>query len=383
MSPLVASFIVLSQSSGPVAWVIAPHVADMQAKAMSSVWRTGFADATVKAASDDSAVETYDANGRQETFIRGDAKSRYMSHPSSVQAARLAPNADVNFVVSAQQVLAALGVQSSQSWMRVIQRLGVDKVQDLVGGVTLAAPDRVLIDGLAGLPVPRSGFVEALGPPVDAVIPANVPTDVMNVGCVSVRPSAVFAQAVMGLAVGAPMEQTLFLTHLRGLESQLGKRFADDALGSAPRVWTVYRRGAEVVGILEVADTALVKRFLASYAEALTALLPGTRVDPSSIAGHDAITITLPSRASFAIAYDKSAVIVGTTSQALKTHFAGKLRSSKSAKSGGAAIAFGTGEDVTQQIVPDAYSSHHDTAVWSIALTDAGFRLTGDVHAKK
>jgi hypothetical protein len=179
-----------------------------------------------------------------------------------------------------------------------------------------------------------------------------------------------FSQANLAFAAASPMDQALFFTHLKGLEAQLGKRFADDALGSTPRIWSFFERGHEGAAVLEVADVTLVKAFLDRYADALGALVPGTAVARSKIGKRDVITASLPSKESIAFAFDTNALVVAPSNKALQTHFASKARG-KAITVGATAIAWGNAVD------------GKGNASFLVTLADEGFKLTGDAKVKR
>ncbi len=277
----------------------------------------------------------------------------------------LAPQADLFFGADLQQLASKyMPANGRFDVPRAMQRLGLDRLGLAVGGARLAGKDGLRVDGLVAYPPPRSGFVEALGPAMPAVIPASAPSS-EGLIMASVRPSAVFNQANLAFAAASPVDQALFLTHLRGLESQLGKRFADDALGAGPRTWALYGRDAGDAAVLEVADVNLVKQFLERYAEALAALVPGSAVARSKIGKRDVITATLPSKETIAIAFDSKALVVAPSSKALQAHFAAKQRG-KATTLDGNAIAWGKAID------------GKSNATFAVTLVNDGFKLAAD-----
>ncbi len=282
----------------------------------------------------------------------------------------VAREADLFFGADTQQIAAAhLPSGGRFDTVRAMQRLGLDKLGPALGGAKLVGKDGLHIDGLVSYPPPRSGFVEALGPAAAAVIPASAPAS-DGLLMASVRPSAVFNQANLAFAAASPVDQALFVTHLKGLESQLGKRFADDALGSTPRVWSFYERGREGAAVLEVADVGLVRAFLDRYVDALGALVPGSTVSRSKVGKRDVITATLPSKESIALAFDTNAIVVAPSSKALQAHFASKARG-KVTNAGGNAIAWGAAVD------------GKGGASFVVRLENDGFKLVGDAKVKR
>lgn len=277
----------------------------------------------------------------------------------------LASQADLFFGADVQQ-FASKHMPSNDRFdiPRAMQRLGLDRLGTAVGGARLVGKDSLHLDGLVAYPPPRSGFIEALGAAMPAVIPASAPSS-DGVIMVSVRPSAVFNQANLAFAAASPMDQTLFITHLRGLESQLGKRFADDALGAGPRTWAFYERGSEGAAVLEVADVSLAKQFIDRYAEAAAALMPGTTVVRSKIGKRDVITATLPSKESIAFAFDTNALVVAPSTKALQAHFGAKQRG-KATTLDGSAIAWGKAVD------------GRGNGTFTVTLTNEGFKLAAD-----
>ena len=282
----------------------------------------------------------------------------------------LAPQSDLFFGADVQQFAAAyIPNDGRYDTARAMQRLGLDKLGAAVGGAKLVGKDSLHVEGLVSYPPPRSGFVEALGPSAPAVIPANAPSS-EGVVMVSVRPSAVFNQLNLAFAAASPVDQALFFTHLKGLESQLGKRFADDALGTTPRVWAFYERGKEGAAVLEVADVALVKAFLDRYADAIGALAPGATVARTKIGKRDVVTATLPTKESVAFAFDTRALVVAPSNKALQAHFASKARG-KATNVGSDAIAWGSAVD------------GKGVASFLVTLANDGFKLTGDAKVKR
>ena len=355
----------LSQSPAkPAAWTVVPQTS------LAKIDATPLRNMLLrmdKPPTGDTLHIAYDTNGAatlataaQETTIK----------ESLGKVEPVAPQSDVYFGADVQQFAAAYMPSDGRfDTARAMQRLGLDKLGLAAGGAKLVGKDSLHVEGLVTYPPPRSGFVEALGPSAPAVIPANTPSS-DGVVMVSVRPSAVFNQANLAFAAASPVDQALFFTHLKGLESQLGKRFADDALGAAPRVWSFYERGQEGAAVLEVADVALVKGFLDRYADAVGALAPGTTVARSKIGKRDVITATLPSKESIAFAFDTNALVVAPSHKALQSHFASKARG-KAVNVGPNAIAWGNAVE------------GKGVASFLVTLANEGFKLTGDAKVKR
>jgi hypothetical protein len=249
-----------------------------------------------------------------------------------------------------------------------MQRIGLDKLAVAVGGAKLVGKGALHVDGIIPYPPPRTGFVEAIGPAGPAVVPAAIPRDAQLLVMVSVRPAAVFNQANLAFAAASPVDQALFFTHLRSLESQLNKRFADDALGVTPRVWSLYHRNQETISILEVADVALVRTFLERYADALQVLSPGAKIERTKVGKRDVIAVTVPGGGTLAIAFDAGTVVIGPSTNALTAHFSAKGR--KATTLAPSAVAWSTA------------TSHTAEVTHILTLTNDGFHVASDAKRR-
>lgn len=275
------------------------------------------------------------------------------------------PQADILFAANAAKLLAKLADDAGLSSPRAMQRLGLDRIGDLTGGLTATDAKNATLEALAAYPPPRSGFIEAFGPAIDSVIPEWVPADA-NVLRFSARPSAVFNQANNAFAAADPVNQTLFYTHLKGLEQELGKRFADDALGTTPKPWTLYTKGAQTVAVLEVADVSLVAKFLERYVSAIAAFAPNATVTRPPVGGQKAFSVVIPQKGTFAIGFTKSAVVLAPDDKALATHFATKKGKPRALS--GQSIACGV---TTDELTRGA------RVTWTMNLEDKGLRFNG------
>lgn len=286
-------------------------------------------------------------------------------------AQSLYPNADILFAGNGAKVLQHLAVENGFNYPRALQRLGFDRIGEVTGALVATDAKNATLEGLAAYPPPRSGFIEAFGPAIDSVIPDWVPADA-DVVRISARPSAVFNQVNNAAAAADPVNHALFYTHLKGLESELGKRFADDALGTAPKPWTVYQRGGQTIAVLEITDVALAAKFLERYVSAIAAFAPEAQVTRPTVGGQKAFAIVIPHKGTFAIGFTKTALVLAPDEKALAAHFAAKK--GKAVTLGGQGIACGiTANTLTK-----------DTrATWTMQLEDKGLRFSGQAKAKK
>lgn len=281
------------------------------------------------------------------------------------------PNADILFAANGAKVLSKLADDNGLGSPRAMQRLGLDRVGEVTGGLTATDAKTATLDALASYPPPRSGFIEAFGPAIESVIPDWVPAEA-DVVRISARPSGVFNQANNAFAAADPVNQALFYTHLKGVESEMGKRFADDALGTAPKVWTVYTKGASTIAVLDVADVALVSKFIERYVSAIAAFAPNATVTRPTVGGQKGFAITIPGKGTFAIGFTKTSVVLAQDEKALSAHFAAKK--GKAQTLGGQAIACGiTSNELTKGA----------RATWTMILEDKGLRFSGQAKAKK
>ncbi|HSI05381.1 MAG TPA: hypothetical protein VLC93_12930 [Myxococcota bacterium] len=364
MSALLLALFLTQSPAKPAAWTVVPQ------SSLAKIDATPLRNMLLrldKPPTGDTLHIAYDTNGAA-TLATSAQETTIKEALGKVEP--LAPQSDLFFGADVQQFAAAyMPTDGRFDTARALQRLGLDRLGLAAGGAKLTGKDGLHVDGLVTYPPPRSGLVEALGPSAPAVIPANAPSS-DGVVMVSVRPSAFFNQANLAFAAASPVDQALFFTHLKGLESQLGKRFADDALGSTPRIWSFFERGREGAAVLEVADVGLVKAFLDRYAEAVGALVPGTAITRSKIGKRDVITATLPSKESVAFAFDTNALVVAPSTKALQAHFASKARG-KATTVGPSAIAWGNAVD------------GKGGASFTVTLANEGFKLTGDAKVKR
>ncbi|MBC7793391.1 MAG: hypothetical protein H7Z43_06770 [Clostridia bacterium] len=281
------------------------------------------------------------------------------------------PDADILFAANAAKVLQKLSDENRVSSPRAMQRLGFDKVGELIGGLTASDAKTATLTALALYAPPRSGFVEAFGPAMDSVIPDFVPADA-DVVRVSARPSGVFSQANNAFAAADPVNQALFYTHLKGLEQEMGKRFADDALGTVPKAWTMYTKGTSAIAVLEVADVALVVKFLERYAVVVSAFAPNATVTRPTVGGQKGFAVIMPGTGTFAVGFTKSAIVLAQDEKSLAAHFAGKKGRAQTI--GGSAIACGITSDTLTKGA---------RVTWTMALEDKGLRFDGQAKARK
>ena len=290
-----------------------------------------------------------------------------------------APHADLLFYGDVQAYYGVMVQEPGGArWAQLLRRLGLDTVQNFAGFATLRDARSVDADMDITVPAEHHGLLAAAGPAVAPQWPAAVPKTALRFATASLLPNEAWNVLEIALAGMWPLEYSLGRAQLGALEDELGKRWVDDALGAAPRLWTVYqvqsKKGAtDTVVHAPVKDSAVAGQLLSGLSEAVGQVVQGCTSERGKMLGSKTLTVRCRGERGIAVymAFRPDAWIVASSSAALEAHVRAHGRTGAWSGDSSAAQAFGFSDDAI------AKSS------WSLTPQPRGYHVALQSRARR
>jgi hypothetical protein len=372
-------------------WLVAPKPASLAQRLRASPFRA-LAPSLAAAPGEAPWIVTWAATPALEAKVWQDPNSPPSAQPLAQDATyeRLtSAGVDVAGRVDVPRAYGALsrGPRGAKV-VQTVRRLGLELLQEIVleGRLTPGGTWESHAD--IGLPLPRRGIAAALGPPVSPVWPATVPKGALGFTCASVLPGPLW-QVLEAVAVALyPLELSLVRVQMDALEDSLRKRWADDILGTKPRLWTWYvaptkKGGPEPVWALEVADGLSAFTFVHEGLGMVSELTGGANAAPGQVQG--AKTLVLRGREGREVhaAFRPDAIVLAQSGAALEAHLARRGKAAPLPGAGGPSVAFGVHDDPSalaaalslRGALPKAGLEAVGRSTWSVQPTAAGFHV--------
>ena len=185
--------------------------------------------------------------------------------------------------VESQALLRTLE-DSPQGWSQgaSLRRLGLSQLETINVRASWQGTRQLLLEAeLQG--VSAEGLASVLGPSLPAYRrSAQAHRSLLGVVKASIKPAALWRQAMLLWAYHQPLRSTLVATHIAGLESQLQLPW-EQSLGEVARVWSYYlgkgKKGKrESLLVMEVENATALRRLVESSVVQMPTLFPGLRL---------------------------------------------------------------------------------------------------------
>jgi hypothetical protein len=197
----------------------------------------------------------------------------------------------------------------------VVRRLGLAGVQAIELQVHPPRAPELLAEARVVTPGPHQDVLAAWGSPISHVVPSDIPPTSRCYVRGSLRPARLWQVAEKLMFYEMPIEASLARAQLDSVEQRLQKRLLEQGLGDETHQWTWICDPGRQVLLAGVKDARLTGDILAAYADLLSTLFPGLRVEHGKLG--EARLLLIHGQQTLAMAFGGDRMVIGQSQAAL------------------------------------------------------------------